>query len=271
MERIPHLFWIPCATHCLNLLLQDIDEIKESNTAINWGKKVCRFLYKHGRILDLMRQKIGGDLVRPVVTRFATSYLTLASMYKHKNGLRALVVSEEWQANSLSNTSEGKQVEDIVLSMPFWNRVECCLRASQPLLVALRIADGDETLAAPEIMAAMDHAKTTIKDSLKAKTDLLKEVMKRYDNRWENQMQQKLYGAALFLNPGKFFALREKDKRKAARLRIMFNEILYKIVADDSEQSKISRQADDYEQSEGEGFSMPLVIRDRDKKNPSKF
>jgi len=93
------------------------------------------------------------------------------------------------KANSLSNTSEGKQVEDFVLSMPFWNRVEFCLRASQPLLVALRIADGDETPAAPEIMAAMDHAKTTIKDSLKAKTDLLKEVMKRYDNRWENQMQ----------------------------------------------------------------------------------
>jgi hypothetical protein len=118
-QRISHLFWTPCAAHCLNLLLQDIGEIKKFNTPINWGKKVCRFLYKHGRILDLMRQKIGGDLVRPAVTRFATSYLTLASMYKHKNGLRALVVSEEWHANSVSNTSEGKQVEDIILSMPF--------------------------------------------------------------------------------------------------------------------------------------------------------
>jgi hypothetical protein len=54
-------------------------------------------------------------------------------------------------------------------------------------------------------------------------------------------------GAALFLNPGKFFALREKDKRQAAKLRIMFNEILYKMVADDDEQSKIFLQADDYE------------------------
>lgn len=34
---------------------------------------------------------------------------------------------------------------------------------------------------------------------------------------------------------------------------------------------KFSQQADDYEQSEGEGFSMPLAIRDKDKKNPSKF
>jgi hypothetical protein len=192
-------------------------------------------------------------------------------MYKHKNGLRALVVSEEWHAKSLSNTSEGKQVEDIILSMPFWNRVECCLRASQPLIVALRIANGDETPATPEIMASMDHAKTTIKESLKAKPDMLKEVMRRYDTRWENQMQQKLYGAALFLNPGKFFALRVKDKRQVAKLRIMFNEIIYKLLADDSEQSKISLQVDDYEQSEGEGFSMPLAIRDRGKKNPSKF
>jgi hypothetical protein len=74
-----------------------------------------------------------------------------------------------------------------------------------------------------------------------------------------------LYGAALFLNPGKYFALREKDKRQAVKLRILFNEIIYKMVADDSEQSKISQQADDYEQSEGKGFLMPLAIRDRQK------
>jgi len=41
--------------------------------------------------------------------------------------------------------------------------VELCLRASQPLFVALRIADGDETPAAPKIMAAMDVAKAAIK------------------------------------------------------------------------------------------------------------
>jgi hypothetical protein len=72
-----------------------------------------------------------------------------------------------------------------ILSFPclFWSGVECCLRASEPLLVALKIADGDETPVAPEIMAAMDHAKTTIKESLKAKSELLKAVMKRYDSR----------------------------------------------------------------------------------------
>ncbi|CAD6263434.1 unnamed protein product [Miscanthus lutarioriparius] len=179
MERIPHLFWTPCAAHCLDLLLEDIGKIKEFNTCINMAKKL------------------------------------------HK-----------------------------------------------PLLVALRIADGDETPAALEIMAAMDHAKAAIKDSLKDKPNLLKEVLEYFDKRWENQMERRLYGAALYLNPSKYFAIREKDRRQATKLRIMFNQVMWKMVSDDEDQNKISKQADDYERSEGQSFSKPGAIRDRDRKNP---
>lgn len=271
MERIPHLFWTPCAAHCLDLLLEDIGKIKSFNTCINQARKVSRFLYMHGRLHTLMRDKIGGDLVRPGITRFATSFLTLSSMHKHRNGLRSLFVSEEWQQSKFSSSQEGIQAENIILSAEFWKSVEYCLRASQPILIALRIADGDETPAAPEIMAAMDKAEATIKEALKDKPRLLKEVISCFENRWESQMQQKLYGAALFLNPGKFFDIREKDKRQAARLRFMFNDVKWKMISDEDEQTKISKQADDYERSEGECFSKPGAIRDRDRKNPSKF
>jgi hypothetical protein len=87
-----------------------------------------------------------------------------------------------------------------------------------------------------------------------------------YDKRWDGQMEQKIYGTALFLNLSKFFPLREKDRRSAARLRSMFNDVLWKMVVDEEEQSKISKQADDYERSEGDTFSKPDAIRDRDKK-----
>jgi hypothetical protein len=56
-----------------------------------------------------MREKIGGDLVRPGVTRFATSFLTLASMHRHRNGLRNLFVSDEWHQTR-------QQIENIILS-----------------------------------------------------------------------------------------------------------------------------------------------------------
>jgi hypothetical protein len=133
MERIPTLFWTPCAAHCLDLLMEDIGKIPQLSSCINSAKKVCRFIYKHGRILDLMREKIGGDLVRPAVTRFATSYLTLASMHKNKSGLRSMFVSEEWQSNTLSKSAEGKRAENTIISISFWKNVEYCIKSNTTL------------------------------------------------------------------------------------------------------------------------------------------
>ena len=78
-------------------------------------------------------------------------------------------------------------------------------------------------------------------------------------------MEQKLHGAALFLNPNKFFAIKESNRRQASRLRSMFNDVLWKMVPDDEQQRTISREADDYELG-SECFSKPLSIKDRDKK-----
>ena len=106
VERMPQLFWTPCAAHRLDLMLEDIGKIKDFSSCINMAKKVSRFIYKHGRLLDQMREKIGGDLVRPAVARFATSFLTLASMYRHRNGPRALFYCEEWHVSRFSTATE---------------------------------------------------------------------------------------------------------------------------------------------------------------------
>jgi hypothetical protein len=269
-ERIPTLFWTRCVAHCLDLLLEDLGKIKEFHKCIDSAKKVCRFIYKHGRLLDQMRDKLGGDLVRPVVTRFATSFLTLASMHRHKQGLRSLFVSAEWHGNKLAASEEGKLAERTVLSVSFWKSLENCLKASQPLLIALRIADGDEAPAALEIMAAMDTIKKAIKESLNEKPQLLNEVLGYFEKWWDNQMEQKLYGATLFLNSTKFFPIKEENRRDAARLSAMFNDVLWKMVTGNDEQSIISKQADDYERSEGDAFSKALAIKDRDRKSPGK-
>lgn len=50
----------------------------------------------------------------------------------------------------------------------------------------------------------------------------------------------------------------------------MFNDVMWKMISNEDEQTKISKQADDYERSEGECFSKAGAIRDRGK-NPCKF
>jgi hypothetical protein len=41
----------------------------------------------------------------------------------------------------------------------------------------------------------------------------------------------------------------------------MFNDVVWKMVSDEDEQTKISKQADDYERSKGECFSKPRAMR----------
>jgi hypothetical protein len=66
------------------------------------------FIYGYGMIHDLMRTKTNDrDLVRHANTLFAISFLTLANMWKQRQGMKALIVSNEWCENNLKNTEVG--------------------------------------------------------------------------------------------------------------------------------------------------------------------
>jgi hypothetical protein len=172
-------------------MLEDIGNLKAFKNPIARAWRVATFIYRHGRILRAMREKTGGaDLVRPAATRFATAFLTLKSLYKHEDALKGLCASEKWTEKKLAKTKAGLDVHDIVLSTEFWNKVEDCLRASAPPLIVLRVVDGDEKPAMPEVQALMNHAKEKIKLSfaIQTKKMLLEKIMEITDRRWEKQM-----------------------------------------------------------------------------------
>ena len=212
-----------------------------------------------------MREKTGGaDLVRPAATRFATSFLTLKSLYKHKEDLKALFHSEQWIGNKLAKTKAGLDVQAIVFSTEFWNKVEDCLRASAPLLIVLRVVDGDEKPAMPEVQALMNHAKERINQSfaIQSKKSLLKKIMGIIERRWEKQMDHPLYGAALYLNLGKLHPLLKKnDDATVGQLRGCFLDVLSRMVEDEETRSKINAQAMDYEYLRGDAFSNKMAIQ----------
>ncbi|KAM0877958.1 hypothetical protein ACQ4PT_035155 [Festuca glaucescens] len=271
MERIPTLYWSPCACHCLDLMLEDIGKLKEFKKPIARGRRVTTFIYRHGRILSLMRKATGGmDLVRSAATRFATSFLSLKSLVKHKQALRSLFTSQAWTGNKLAKTQAGLNVQDIILSAEWWHAVEDCLRASAPLLIVLRLADGDEVPAMPEIAALMKYAKERINQGFpqQNKQPLLKKIMSIVDKRWENQMDHPLYGAALFLNPGKFFSIvKSGDDALVGELRSCFNDVLAKMVLDVNIRNKIDQQAVLYQARRG-AFSNVMAIENVEKRNP---
>ncbi|KAM0877320.1 hypothetical protein ACQ4PT_035580 [Festuca glaucescens] len=271
MERIPTLYWSPCACHCLDLMLEDIGKLKAFKKPIARGRRVTTFIYRHGRILSLMRKTTGGmDLVRSAATRFATTFLSLKSLVKHKQALRSLFTCQAWTGNKFAKTQAGLNVQDIILSADWWHSVEDCLRASAPLLIVLRLADGDEVPAMPEIAALMKHAKERINLGFprQNKQALLKRIMTIVDKRWETQMDHPLYGAALFLNPGKFSSIvKSGDDALVRELRSCFNDVLAKTVLDVNTRNKIDQQAVLYVGKRG-AFSNVMAIENMEKGNP---
>lgn len=105
------------------------------------------------------------------------------------------------------------------------------------------------------------------KIGLQNKQRLLKKVLGIVERRWETQMEVDLYGAALFLNPGKFFDIKENQYAYSCQLRMKFNDVLEKLVVDTSLVEKISNQADQYENTRN-AFGKQLSIRQRKSKNP---
>nr|XP_017224831.1 PREDICTED: uncharacterized protein LOC108201055 [Daucus carota subsp. sativus] len=216
-----------------------------------------------------MREHTNGmDLVRTGATRFATAFLTLQRLHKLRPALRKLFGSEYWIVSKLSKTENERIVYEIVFSIAFWEGLEDCLNASQPLLQVLRIADGDERPALAEVAAAMDYVRVQFsKAFVGPKTQLRNKVLKIIDDRWNTQMGKPLYGAALFLNPGKYFDIVERNPSCASRIREDFNDVLEKMVKDRTTRNLISNSADDYKNTRG-GFAREMAIEHRKEKSP---
>jgi hypothetical protein len=77
-EKHRTIWWTPCATHCLDLMLEYIGKIEWVKKTMEQGKNITRYIYNHSWVLNLMRKNTnGGELVRSTITHFATNFLML--------------------------------------------------------------------------------------------------------------------------------------------------------------------------------------------------
>ena len=76
------------------------------------GKKITTFIYSRSSLISLLQHFTKGrDLVRPGITRFATSFLTLGCLHENKGALIRMFTSDEWKSNKFAKTNDGKIVE----------------------------------------------------------------------------------------------------------------------------------------------------------------
>ncbi|XP_073219750.1 uncharacterized protein [Cicer arietinum] len=203
----PHLFWTPCAAHCLDLMLEDIGKIAKVKMVIQKGISLVGFIYNHTLALNIMRKNTGNvELVRHGVTRFATTFLTLQRLHKQKTNLRKMFTSEEWLKSKAANDPKGKKATRIVLLTSFWNDIIYTLKVMEPLVQVLRLVDNEKKPAMGYIYAEMIKAKEDIRKAFNEQASKYIDVFAIIDERWKCQLHHPLHAAGYYLNPKYFYS-----------------------------------------------------------------
>ncbi|XP_014515493.1 uncharacterized protein LOC106773303 [Vigna radiata var. radiata] len=203
MQKRERLYWTPCAAHCIDLIFEDFEKnLKVHELTIKKGRQITTYIYGRSMLISLLKKFTKGrDLIRPGVTRFATTYLTLACLHELKASLLTMFSSEEWKTSKFGTSQIGRKVEYVVLDSQFWKNVSTCLKVVAPLMVVLRLVDSDVKPTTDFLYEEMDCAKEKIKSNFNNIKKSYEEVWRTIDARWDNQLHRPLHAASYFLNP----------------------------------------------------------------------
>uniref|UniRef100_A0A7R9VUK9 DUF659 domain-containing protein n=1 Tax=Chlamydomonas euryale TaxID=1486919 RepID=A0A7R9VUK9_9CHLO len=99
--KYPHIIWMPCAVHCIDLLLEDIGKLDWAAEIIEEGKDVVKYFKAHQWTLGELRQisKVKLELLLPGDTRFGTEFLMVSRAVEKRDDLQATVRSDVWTAH----------------------------------------------------------------------------------------------------------------------------------------------------------------------------
>ena len=123
-------------------MLEDIGKIDWIKNTVEHAKSITKYIYNHSWILNLMRKHTGGkDIIRPVITRFATLFLTLQSMGAQHRNLQKMFSSDEWNESQFSRKQDGKDMKRKVVEEIFWKKAATIVKLAEPLVKVLRLVD----------------------------------------------------------------------------------------------------------------------------------
>jgi hypothetical protein len=205
------------------------------------------------------------ELLRPGVTRFATSYLTLQSIHRQKVNLRKMFTSEKWCDSRWAREAKGKKVTEIVLMPSFWNSIVYILKVTGPLVKVLRLVDSEKRPVMGYIYEAMDRCKEAIMKAFNNNESKYSDIFEIIDRRWSCQLHRPLHAAGYYLNPELCYA--NPDIESDAEVMQGLYHVIQRLVPDPDIQDKITNEMSLYREAKGL-FGMDMAIRQRTRKAP---
>lgn len=266
-DTYPTLYWAPCASSSIILMLEDLGKFEWINSTLEQCKSITRFIYNHCVVLNMMRRyTFGVDLVVPGVSAFVTDFKTVKRMVDLKHNLQGLVTSQEWVDSHYSKHEGGLSMLDLISDHSFWSSCNMIVQLVDPLLQALSIVSSEKKPAMGYIYAAIYRVKETLKREHRKREDYLT-YWNIIDKRWKQHQQLPLYAAGFYLNPRFFYSI-EGDAPVTIVSGIF--DCIERLVPDTKIQDKISKELNSYKVAAGD-FGRKMAIRARESLLPSEW
>lgn len=195
------IFWSPCATLCLNSILDDFTKVDWVNRCILQAQTISKFIYNNAWVLELMKKFTGEqEIVRTGITKATSSFLTLQSMLKHRVRLKHMFNSPDYSSSPYAAKSQSISCIAYVEDADFWRSIEELVAVSEPILKVLREVSVGKP-AVGSMYEFMNKAKDSIRTYYIMDESKCKTFLDIFDRRWQNQLHSSLHAAGAFLNP----------------------------------------------------------------------
>ena len=211
-HEFPTIAWQPCLAHTINLMLKDIGKWPEHDACIRSAQRICSWLYNSNSLHSMMREAIGGELVKWNVTRFGTNYMFLESMYRKKDQFMTWLVSPEFRRSRHFKSETGRYIYECITSLQWWANMEYVINDVEPLYMFLRFADTDKTPNLSEVTMEYQNMRQTYASKFSSDYPRFEKIMAVIDARMNTVMSGTYMATACALNPYVQYSLGTSQK-----------------------------------------------------------
>ncbi|GJT12491.1 3-hydroxyisobutyryl-CoA hydrolase 1-like protein [Tanacetum coccineum] len=235
MAKRKHLYWTPCAAHCIDLMLEDIGNIQRVRQTLKRAITLNGYIYNRTGVVNMMRKFTGKrELLRPATTRFATA------IQVQKIDLRKMFTSDTWTKSKYAKEQAGKHVASIVAMPTFWSNIMYILKLTGPIVSVLRLVDGEKKPAMGYIYHDMRKAKEAISSSFNGDESKYKDVFAIIDKRWECQLHHPLHASGYYLNPRFYYS--DPDIEEDPEVSSGMHQCIMRLIPNKDDQSKLTAE-----------------------------
>jgi hypothetical protein len=120
------------------------------------------------RLHAMMREKIGGELVRWNATRFGTVFIFLQSFFDRKDKFKLWMASADWENCKWAGEEDHDFTYDCLTKNKWWTDMEKVLKVVSPIYSVLRLADQQKSVSIssflPKMMSDMVKIRANLGD-----------------------------------------------------------------------------------------------------------